>query len=230
MYAAKRWCHGGRVLNASLAGSFYAYPERACCACGRATFASSPAERALSEVVLLATHSVDVTDARIWRHYGDDLRRSMPSAALWLLLFREVPWASTALTALTYGVDGVQLRVRIDDDWYDLSRWRKAHPAGTHWIDLYKDRDATEVMYGFHSDKAMEMMKRLPKAKTIPENVPPMSKETMNFRKWRADLVKDGWWEREWKHEAFNLGSWAVWLTAGIMLAQFQVSGSGCWV
>ena len=138
--------------------------------------------------------------------------------------------AATALTALTYGVDGVQLRVRIDDDWYDLSRWRKAHPAGTHWIDLYKDRDATEVMYGFHSDQAMEMMKRLPKAKTIPENVPPMSKETMNFRKWRADLVKDGWWEREWKHEAFNLGSWAVWLTAGIMLAQFQVSGSGCWV
>ncbi len=31
-----------------------------------------------------------------------------------------------------------QLRVRIDDEWYDLSRWRKAHPAGTHWIDLYK--------------------------------------------------------------------------------------------
>ncbi|MGB1596557.1 MAG: cytochrome b5 domain-containing protein, partial [Promethearchaeia archaeon] len=50
-----------------------------------------------------------------------------------------------------------QLRVRIDDEWYDLSRWRKAHPAGTHWIDLYKDRDATEVMYGFHSDEAMKM-------------------------------------------------------------------------
>merc|ERR1719514_2724 len=61
-----------------------------------------------------------------------------------------------------------QLRVRIDDEWYDLSRWRKAHPAGTHWIDLYKDRDATEVMYGFHSDQAMKMMKRLPKAKTVP--------------------------------------------------------------
>ena len=118
-----------------------------------------------------------------------------------------------------------QLRVRIDDEWYDLSRWRKAHPAGTHWIDLYKDRDATEVMYGFHSDKAMDMMKRLPKAKTIPENVPPMSQTTMNFRKWRADLVERGWFERDWKHEAFNLGSWAVWLTAGIMLAQFHTFG-----
>ena len=92
-----------------------------------------------------------------------------------------------------------------------------------NWIRFYKDRDATEVMYGFHSDKAMDMMKRLPKAKSVPEGVAPMSKETMNFRKWRADLVEQGWWKREWKHEAFNLGSWAVWLTAGIMLAQFQV-------
>ena len=118
-YATKRWCHGGRVLNASLAGSFYAYPERACCACGRATFASSPAERALSEVVLLATHSVDVTDARIWRHYGDDLRRSMPSAALWLLLFREVPWASTALTAWERG--------RLEQAAYEQRSWQKVH-------------------------------------------------------------------------------------------------------
>lgn len=28
------------------------------------------------------------------------------------------------------------------------------------------NKDATEVMYGFHSDKGMEMLKRLPKAKT----------------------------------------------------------------
>jgi hypothetical protein len=118
-----------------------------------------------------------------------------------------------------------QLRVRIDNEWYDLSRWRKAHPAGTHWIDLYKDRDATEVMYGFHSDKAMDMMKRLPKAKTAPEDVPLPSQTTMNFRKWRADLVQKGWFKRDWKHEAFNLGSWAVWLTAGIMLAQFHTIG-----
>jgi len=115
-----------------------------------------------------------------------------------------------------------QLRVRIDDVWYDLSRWRKAHPAGTHWIDLYRDQDATEVMYGFHSDKGMEMLKRLPKAKTVPEGVKEPSSATMNFRKFRKQLVDDGWFERDWAHEAFNLGSWAVWLTAGIMLAQFS--------
>lgn len=113
-----------------------------------------------------------------------------------------------------------QLRVRIDDQWYDLSRWRRAHPAGSHWIDLYKDQDATEVMYGFHSDEGMEMIKRLPKAKTIPEGVKDVSQTTRNFREWRAQLVKDGWFEREWKGEAFNLVSWACWLVAGICVAQ----------
>lgn len=46
-----------------------------------------------------------------------------------------------------------RLNIRIDDEWYDLTNWRAAHPAGTHWIDAYNNSDATEVMYAFHSDK-----------------------------------------------------------------------------
>ena len=38
-----------------------------------------------------------------------------------------------------------RLHVRIDDEWYDLTNWRMAHPAGAHWIDAYKNADATEV-------------------------------------------------------------------------------------
>ena len=57
-----------------------------------------------------------------------------------------------------------RLNIRIDDDWYDLTNWRAAHPAGTHWIDAYNNSDATEVttsylhvaarqfMYGPHCD------------------------------------------------------------------------------
>lgn len=30
------------------------------------------------------------------------------------------------------------LDVRIDDVWYDLSIWKKNHPSGEHWIDLYR--------------------------------------------------------------------------------------------
>ena len=38
-----------------------------------------------------------------------------------------------------------RLNIRIDDEWYDMTNWRAAHPAGAHWIDAYKNSDATEV-------------------------------------------------------------------------------------
>jgi acyl-lipid Delta6-acetylenase / acyl-lipid (9-3)-desaturase len=79
-------------------------------------------------------------------------------------------------------------------------------------------------MYGFHSDKGMGMLKHLPRAKSPPTDVPPVSQATRNFREWRKQLVEDGWWDREWDKEAFNIGSWAVTLAAGICLAQFTAS------
>ena len=67
-------------------------------------------------------------------------------------------------------LSALRVAVRIDDNWYDLTAWRAAHPAGTHWIDAYNNSDATEVMYGFHSDQAMSMVTRLPKQKgDVPE-------------------------------------------------------------
>lgn len=85
-------------------------------------------------------------------------------------------------------------------------------------------QDATEVMYGFHSDKGMEMMKRLPRAKHAPEGVKDVSQATRNFRKWRAELIEEGWFEREWDKELFNVGSWAATFTLGVCLAQFTSS------
>ena len=43
-----------------------------------------------------------------------------------------------------------RLVVRMDDRWVDLTGWRKAHPSGAHWIDVFKNADATEVMHAFH--------------------------------------------------------------------------------
>jgi hypothetical protein len=51
----------------------------------------------------------------------------------------------------------ISLNVRIHGKWYDLLGWRKAHPAGEHWIDYYDGRDATEVMDAFHSVKGRKM-------------------------------------------------------------------------
>lgn len=103
------------------------------------------------------------------------------------------------------------LDVRIHNQWYDLSGWRKAHPAGDHWIDWYDGRDATEVMDAFHSEKAQEMYKRLPKSKaetaaSLETTAAPDTKLQVAFRELRSQLEKEGWWERDMFHEAKLLG------------------------
>jgi cytochrome b involved in lipid metabolism len=105
------------------------------------------------------------------------------------------------------------LDVRIHGQWYDLSGWRKAHPAGAQWIDWYDGRDATEVMDAFHSQKARDMYKRLPKSKVadmLEATTAPDSTTQLNFRKLFNQLEKDGWWERDLGHEAIQLGIWAA--------------------
>jgi len=112
-----------------------------------------------------------------------------------------------------------RLNIRIDDEWYDLTNWRAAHPAGTHWLDAYNNSDATEVMYGFHSDAALGMFKRLPKSKSPPELRPP-TKATYAFRELRRQLVADGWYEPHALGEAKKLAPWFATLVAGVWLAR----------
>ena len=113
--------------------------------------------------------------------------------------------------------DDVQCRtsldVRIHSTWYDLSGWRKAHPAGPHWIDWYDGRDATDVMDAFHSARGREMYKRLPKsaeqtAMMLDAIVAPYSKTELAFRELRGKLEEEGWWERDYTREAILLGIW----------------------
>ena len=117
------------------------------------------------------------------------------------------------------------LDVRIHNTWYDLSGWRKAHPAGVHWIDWYDGRDATEVMDGFHSAKGREMYKRLPKSNTetsrlLEATTEPDSPTQIAFRKLRDDLEAQGWWERDMAHEYTQLGLWASCVVGAMLTVQ----------
>ena len=115
--------------------------------------------------------------------------------------------------------------MRIDDEWYDLTSWRAAHPAGTHWIDAYNNTDATEVMYGFHSDAALGMVKRLPKPKgEVPDLAPP-TKATYAFRELRRQLVADGWYKPNVWGETKKILPWAASTVAGIMMARRATNG-----
>lgn len=117
------------------------------------------------------------------------------------------------------------LDVRIHGEWYDLTGWRKAHPAGEHWIDWYDGRDATEVMDGFHSEKGRKMVKRLPKTKpdvrdVLEANATPDSDTQIAFRKLRDQLEKDGWWKRDLNHESKLLGIWGSLVAFGAVAAR----------
>lgn len=116
------------------------------------------------------------------------------------------------------------LDVRIHGEWYDLSGWRKAHPAGGHWIDWYDGRDATEVMDAFHSEKARGMWQRLPKtspetAAQLESTVEPDSSTQIAFRELRNQLEADGWWERDPVHEVKLLG-----IFAGLVVGAFATA------
>ena len=127
------------------------------------------------------------------------------------------PTAPKPAVASTSPSLNVPLLVRMDDTWFDLQNWRKAHPAGTHWIDAYNQSDATEVMYAFHSDKAMQMLKRLPRAKTQPPNLPMPTKATYAFREFRKQLVQEGWFRPTIWGESKKLLPWLASTLGGII-------------
>mmetsp|Transcript_24546 Transcript_24546/g.44061 ORF Transcript_24546/g.44061 Transcript_24546/m.44061 type:complete len:502 (+) Transcript_24546:176-1681(+) len=113
------------------------------------------------------------------------------------------------------------LDVRIHNTWYDLSGWRKAHPAGAQWIDWYDGRDATEVMDAFHSKKGRAMYPRLPKstpetAAVLDASVAPYTQTELNFRVLRDQLEEEGWWERDFVFEGKLL---AIWVSLAVTAA-----------
>ncbi|CAM9799091.1 unnamed protein product [Pylaiella littoralis] len=113
-----------------------------------------------------------------------------------------------------------RLHVQLGESFYDLTGWRKIHPAGQHWIDRFAERDATDVMTAFHSEDAFDRLRTLPVVKGK-EGVEP-STVTKNFRAFRKELVDAGWFERVWYKDAavvaLQLGTFA----AGIVLARIN--------
>ena len=112
------------------------------------------------------------------------------------------------------------LHLRIDSTWYDLRRWRLAHPSGPHWIDGFADRDATEVFHAFHSTEAAAMLPRLPLAQTTPPSIPPPTPLTLAFRKLRSKLIDDGWYDRVWHEEARIMAPCVALFVAGTAVAR----------
>ena len=132
-------------------------------------------------------------------------------------------------------VEGERLVTFIDDRWVDVTSWRKAHPGGPRWIELFDKRNCTEVVHAFHSAKALKLIKHLPTAETahVPtdKNVVFAAKDTqlmLDFRKLRQKLMLDGWWKRNWIMEAWHFLSYFAVMTLSIAMTQSSILRLRC--
>jgi len=106
------------------------------------------------------------------------------------------------------------VNIRYRGQWYDVTKWRRAHSAGAHWLDWFDKRDATEIIDGLHSTHSRKMTTRLPKAKPelatqLEAQAVPDSKVQLAFRDLFDQLLAEGWWERDMVFEASQLSIWA---------------------
>ena len=79
-------------------------------------------------------------------------------------------------------------------------------------------------MDAFHTEKGRSMYPRLPKSKAkdielLEKELAPDSSTQLNFRKLRNQLEADGWWNRDYIHEAKLLSIWVSLLLGAGMTA-----------
>eukprot|EP00729_Bicosta_minor_P003992 gene3992-26882_t len=87
--------------------------------------------------------------------------------------------------------------IAIDDEWYDLEKWANTHPGGAHILKQFHMKDATDVFYSLHSDKAIKQLKKHFRPDERKETLPEVRAIDASFRQFRAKLQNDGWFERD---------------------------------
>jgi len=96
------------------------------------------------------------------------------------------------------------MKVCIDNEWYELSKWAPSHPGGEEIIGKFANQDATDAFMSLHSKDALMRLKRMHPLETK-ENVPVVDKLDQAYRDFRARLQKEGWFERDMYNEMKNL-------------------------
>lgn len=94
--------------------------------------------------------------------------------------------------------------IRINGKWVNVESWKKSHPGGDLSMERFRGKDATDAFASLHSKEAIARLNRMkavdPPANYIEESERPA---TLAFRQWRAQLEKDGWFDRAWAWDAF---------------------------
>jgi len=109
-----------------------------------------------------------------------------------------------------------KLVLRIDDKLYDLTAWKTQHPGGVTILEELNGGDATDVFYSLHSKAAIARLKNM-YSSTVPDKDTP--KVSQNFRKLRAKLQQEGWFERSPFWEVFYPAAILFLVIMGVMVA-----------
>jgi fatty acid desaturase len=112
------------------------------------------------------------------------------------------------------------LVIRIKDKWVNVEVWKRTHPGGSMSLERFRGKDATDAFASLHSPEAWEMVNKM-KAVSAPSEYREEEERpaTIAFRKWRAQLEKDGWFERTWAWDAFYVSIITVLAVVGTLLA-----------
>lgn len=102
-----------------------------------------------------------------------------------------------------YTITAPKCVMRIDDNWYDCTSWRKVHPGGAEICDRFHGKDATDAFYSLHSKEAIQKLKRM-KALPLKENDVPRDKVSKDFEKLVKELEAKGWFKRKWYIDIFR--------------------------
>lgn len=93
--------------------------------------------------------------------------------------------------------------MRIDDNWYDCTSWRKVHPGGAELCDKFHGKDATDAFYSLHSKEAIQKLKRM-KALPLKEDDVPRDRVSKDFELLVKELEAKGWFKRQWSIDFFR--------------------------
>lgn len=116
--------------------------------------------------------------------------------------------------------------LKVDGKWVNVESWAKIHPGGSEPLERYRGLDATEAFYIIHGSDALAMLEKMKAITNVPPEYEEESKKittpaTLAFRKFRAQLEKDGWFEREWIWDFFYFSVVVLLIVSGILAVRW---------
>jgi len=116
------------------------------------------------------------------------------------------------------------LLVKIGEKWVNLDVWKRVHPGGAQSLERFRGQDATDAFESLHSIDAIKMVEKMknvessvPK-KTLDEVTKP-TQASISFRKFRAQLLSEGWFERTWSIDFFHVGLITLFAVVGTYIS-----------